>query len=47
MIYIYDGTFDHQKADLVIKGYTQQEGINFMRTFFPIAKIVTVKFFYH
>lgn len=31
------------KSRLVAKGYTQREGLDFYETFFPLAKIVTVK----
>lgn len=38
-----DGTIERYKACLVAKGYTQQEGIDFVETFSPVAKFVTVK----
>lgn len=41
--YKYDGTIDRHKASLVVRGYTQQEGIDFFETFSPIAKLVTLK----
>ena len=31
------------KARLVAKGFTQTEGIYYLETFFPIAKLVSVK----
>lgn len=34
---------DRYKARLVAKGYNQQEGVGFLETFFPVAKIATVK----
>ena len=38
-----DGTLERHKAYLVAKGYTQQEGIDFLDTFSPVAKLTTVK----
>ncbi|KAL5743873.1 hypothetical protein ACOSQ2_026989 [Xanthoceras sorbifolium] len=38
-----DGTIERHKVRLVAKGYTQQEGIDFLNTFSPVAKLVTVK----
>ena len=41
--YNADGTIGRHKSRLVAKGYTQQEGIDFIYTFSPIAKMATVK----
>lgn len=38
-----DGSIERHKARVVAKGFTQQEGIDFMDTFSPVAKLVTVK----
>lgn len=38
-----DGTVDRYKARLVAKWYNQQEGIDFIDAFSPVAKIVTIK----
>ncbi|CAE6201802.1 unnamed protein product [Arabidopsis arenosa] len=39
-----DGTVERYKARLVAQGFTQQEGIDFLDTFSPVAKLTSVKF---
>ncbi|KAK3034295.1 hypothetical protein RJ639_034099 [Escallonia herrerae] len=38
-----DGTVERYKATFVAKGYTQIEGLDFHKTFAPVAKLVTVR----
>ena len=41
--YNVDGSIERFKSRLVAKGYTQQEGVDFHNTFYPVAKMVTVR----
>nr|CAD1820262.1 unnamed protein product [Ananas comosus var. bracteatus] len=40
--YRADGSIERYKARLVVKGYTQIEGLDFHETYAPVAKLVTV-----
>ena len=38
-----DGSVERYKAKLVAKGYTQRKGLDFLETFSPVAKTVSVR----
>ena len=41
--YRSDGSVERYKASLVAKGFTQKEGLDYIETFSPVAKMVSVK----
>ena len=40
-----DGNIIRNKARLVVKGYSQQEGIDYEETFAPVARLEAVRIF--
>jgi len=38
-----DGTMAKHKAQLVVRGFTQQYGLDFQENFSPVAKITTLR----
>ena len=41
--YKSNGSIERYKAKLVAKGFTQKEGLDYIDTFSPVAKMVSVK----
>ena len=43
--YKADGSMERYKAMLIAKGFTQQEGLDFIDNFSPVAQLTTIKTF--
>ena len=38
-----DGTIDKYKARLVVKGFTQKEGLDYFDTYSPVTRITSIR----